>query len=406
MTAQDIIAMEEKYGAHNYHPLPVVLTRGEGVWVWDVDGKCYLDMLSAYSAHNLGHAHPGVLAVAHRQLERLTLTSRAFHNDLLWLLCRHLAEFCDMEMVLPMNTGAEAVETAIKTARKWGYKTKGVDDEKAEIIVCCENFHGRTTTIVSFSTDPVARNDYGPYMPGFTVIPYGDAAPLEAAITPNTVAFLVEPIQGEAGVNVPPDGYLADARAICNRHNVLLVLDEIQTGFGRTGKQFAYQYEDAKPDILVLGKALGGGVMPVSAVVSSIEILGLFQPGEHGSTFGGNPLGCAIALAALDALGDPALLENSLKQGERFRAGLRELESPIVQEVRGKGLLNAVEFYPDQVKGRAICEALMACGILAKETHQNIVRFAPPLIIEDDEIEWALEEICAVIKGASVGRTA
>jgi ornithine--oxo-acid transaminase len=392
------MALEEQYGAHNYHPIPVVLSRGEGAWVWDVEGRRYLDMLSAYSAHNLGHAHPGVLAVAHRQLERLTLTSRAFHNDLLGVFCRRLAEFCGLEMVLPMNTGAEAVETAIKTARKWGYQVKGVEKEKAEIIACSENFHGRTTTIVSFSTDPSARDDYGPYTPGFTVIPFGDASALEKAITPNTVGFLVEPIQGEAGVKVPPDGYLSAVRKICTRHGILLILDEVQTGFCRTGKRFCHHYEDATPDVLVLGKALGGGVMPVSAVVSRREILSVFKPGEHGSTFGGNPLACAIGLAALDALEDPALMENAMRQGERFRAALRDLRHPFVREVRGKGLLNAIELDPAKANGRAFSEALMAKGILAKETHQNIIRFAPPLIVDDEEIDWALDRIAEVIR--------
>jgi len=398
MTSEQAIALEEQYGAHNYHPIPVVLTRGEGAWVWDVEGRRYLDMLSAYSAHNLGHAHPGVLAVAHRQLERLTLTSRAFHNDLLGVFCRRLAEFCGLEMVLPMNTGAEAVETAIKTARKWGYQVKGIEPGKAEIITCCENFHGRTTTIISFSTDPTAHDDYGPYTPGFTIIPFGDASALESAITPNTVAFLVEPIQGEAGVKVPPDGYLSAAREICSRHGVLLTLDEVQTGFCRTGKRFCHHYENATPDILILGKALGGGVMPVSAVVSRRDILGVFKPGEHGSTFGGNPLACAIALAALDALEDPSLMENAMRQGERFRASLRDLRHPYVREVRGKGLLNAIELHPEKASGRAVSEALMAKGILAKETHKNIIRFAPPLIINDEEISWALERIAEVIR--------
>lgn len=398
MTSQEVMAIEETYGAHNYHPIPVVLTRGEGVWVWDVEDVKYLDMLSAYSAHNLGHSHPGVLAVAHRQLERLTLTSRAFHNDLLGIFCRRLAEFCGLEMILPMNTGAEAVETAIKTARKWGYQVKGIEQEKAEIIVCCENFHGRTTTIVSFSTDPTARNDYGPYTPGFTVIPFGDARQLEQAITPTTVAFLVEPIQGEAGVKVPPEGYLSAAREICTRRNVLFVLDEVQTGFCRTGKRFCHLWENATPDILVLGKALGGGVMPVSAVVSRRDVLGVFKPGEHGSTFGGNPLACAIAMAALDALEDPSLVANAMRQGERFRAALRDIASPVVREVRGKGLLNAIELDPRKASGRAVSEALQARGVLAKETHQNVIRFAPPLIIDDDEMSWALERITAVIR--------
>ncbi len=395
-----MIAIENRYGAHNYHPLPVVLTRGEGVWVWDIEEKRYLDMLSAYSAHNLGHSHPGVLAVAHRQLERLTLTSRAFHNDLLGLFCHRLADLCGMEMVLPMNTGAEAVETAIKTARKWGYKTKKVEEEKAEIIVCRENFHGRTTTIVSFSTDPVARHDFGPYTPGFVVVPYGDPDALREAITPNTVAFLVEPIQGEAGVKMPPDGYLSAVKEICAAGRLLFMADEIQTGLGRTGKLFCYEHDDAKPDVLILGKALGGGIFPVSAVVSSRNILGIFQPGEHGSTFGGNPLGCAVAMAALDSLEDKELLDNATRQGERFRSELRDLQSPLVSEVRGRGLLNAVEFFPDKVDGRRMCEELLCKGLLAKETHRNIVRFAPPLIISDEEMGWALSIIGEVLRGA------
>jgi len=398
MKTKDIIALEEQYGAHNYHPLPVVLTRGEGVWVWDVEGRRFMDMLSAYSAHNLGHSHPGVLAVAHRQLERLTLTSRAFHNDLLGVYCRYLADVCGMEMVLPMNTGAEGVETAIKTARKWGYTKKGVSEDKAEIIVCCENFHGRTTTIVSFSTDPVARDDFGPYTPGFTIVPFGDSDALQNAITPNTVAFLVEPIQGEAGVKVPPENYLSAVRSICTDHNILLISDEIQTGLGRTGKLFCIDHAEVKPDIFILGKALGGGVMPVSAVVSSREILGVFQPGQHGSTFGGNPLACAVAMAALDGLTDPSLLDNATRQGERFRTHLRELDSPLVKEVRGKGLLNAVEFHAEKVAGRTVCEQLLEKGLLAKETHQNIVRFAPPLIIDDAEMSWALDIIAGVIQ--------
>lgn len=397
MTSKEAMDLEAQYGAHNYHPIPVVLTRGEGVWVWDLEGKRYMDMLSAYSAHNLGHAHPGVLAVAHRQLERLTLTSRAFHNDLLGVFCKRLAEFCDLEMVLPMNTGAEAVETAIKTARKWGYRVKGLPPDSAQIIVCAENFHGRTTTIISFSTDPVAHDDYGPYTPGFTIIPFGDARALEEAITPTTVAFLVEPIQGEAGVKVPPEGYLTAAREICTRHGILLILDEVQTGFCRTGKRFCHLYENAKPDILVLGKALGGGVMPVSAVVSRRDILGVFKPGEHGSTFGGNPLACAIALAALDALEDPALEQNAMRQGERFRERIRGLRSQAVREVRGKGLLNAIEVDPARASGRKVCEALMERGVLAKETHQHTIRFAPPLIISDEEMDWALDRICEVI---------
>jgi ornithine--oxo-acid transaminase len=385
--------LEEEYGAHNYHPIPVVISRAEGVWVWDPEGRKYMDCLSAYSAVNQGHRHPRVIAALKEQVERLTLTSRAFHNDKLGPFLKKLTEVTQMEMALPMNTGAEAVETAIKIARKWGYKTKKVPDQKAEIIVCEENFHGRTTTIVGFSTDPAARDGFGPATPGFKIIPYNDISALEKAITPNTVGFLVEPIQGEAGVKVPRAGYLGEAKAVCEKHNVLLMLDEIQTGFCRTGKMFAWMHEDTKPDILMVGKALGGGVYPVSAALSSKEIMSVIRPGEHGSTFGGNPLACAVATAALDVLIDEKLDKRAEVMGERFRKGLRAMGSDKVKEIRGVGLLNAIEIKPGAGKARQYTEKLKALGVLAKETHEVTIRFAPPLVITDNQIDWLVEKI-------------
>ena len=385
--------LEEEYGAHNYHPIPVVISRAEGVWVWDPEGRKYMDCLSAYSAVNQGHRHPRVIAALKEQVERLTLTSRAFHNDRLGPFLKKLTEVTQMEMALPMNTGAEAVETAIKIARKWGYKIKKVPDEKAEIIVCEENFHGRTTTIVGFSTDPASRDGFGPATPGFKIIPYNDIGALEKAITPNTVGFLVEPIQGEAGVKVPNSGYLREAKAVCERHNVLLMLDEIQTGFCRTGKMFAWMREDTKPDILIVGKALGGGVYPVSAALSSKEIMSVIRPGEHGSTFGGNPLACAVATASLDVLIDEKLDTRAEVLGERFRKGLHGLGSDKMKEIRGMGLLNAIEIKPGAGKAREYTEKLKGLGVLAKETHEVTIRFAPPLVISDDQVDWLVEKI-------------
>jgi len=385
--------LEEEYGAHNYHPIPVVISRAEGVWVWDPEGRKYMDCLSAYSAVNQGHRHPRVIAALKEQVERLTLTSRAFHNDRLGPFLKKLTEVTQMEMALPMNTGAEAVETAIKIARKWGYKIKKVPDEKAEIIVCEENFHGRTTTIVGFSTDPASRDGFGPATPGFKIIPYNDIGALEKAITPNTVGFLVEPIQGEAGVKVPNSGYLREAKAVCERHNVLLMLDEIQTGFCRTGKMFAWMREDTKPDILMVGKALGGGVYPVSAALSSKEIMSVIRPGEHGSTFGGNPLACAVATASLDVLIDEKLDTRAEVLGERFRKGLHGLGSDKMKEIRGMGLLNAIEIKPGAGKAREYTEKLKGLGVLAKETHEVTIRFAPPLVISDDQVDWLVEKI-------------
>jgi ornithine--oxo-acid transaminase len=385
--------LEEEYGAHNYHPIPVVISRAEGVWVWDPEDRKYMDCLSAYSAVNQGHRHPKVIAALREQADRLTLTSRAFHNDKLGPFLKKLTEVTQMEMALPMNTGAEAVETAIKIARKWGYKVKKVPDQKAEIIVCAENFHGRTTTIVGFSTDPTSRDGFGPATPGFKIIPYNDIGALEKAITPNTVGFLVEPIQGEAGVKVPSPGYLREAKAVCEKHNVLLMLDEIQTGFCRTGKMFAWMHENTKPDILMVGKALGGGVYPVSAALSSKEIMSVIRPGEHGSTFGGNPLACAVATASLDVLIDEKLDKRAEVMGERFRSGLQAMGSSKVKEIRGKGLLNAIEIKPGAGKAREYTEKLKGLGVLAKETHEVTIRFAPPLVIGDDQVDWLVQKI-------------
>ncbi len=398
MKASEYIALEERYGAHNYHPLPVVLSRGDGVWVDDVDGRRYMDMLSAYSAVNQGHNNPRILAAARRQLDRLTLTSRAFYNDQLGPFCQQLAELTGMEMILPMNTGAEAVETAIKAARRWAYDCKGVPEDQAEIIVCSDNFHGRTTTIVSFSTEKAYRRGFGPLTPGFKVIPYGDLAAFEAAITQNTAAFLVEPIQGEAGVVIPPAGFLPGALAACRANNVLFMADEIQTGLGRTGRLFACDHEGVTPDVYILGKALGGGVVPISAVAASREVLGVFDPGSHGSTFGGNPLACAVAREALQVIVEEGLPERATALGETFRSRLEPLVgNGVVELVRGRGLLNAVAVTSQSGAARAFCERLREEGILAKETHQTIIRFAPPLVLSEDELEWALERIVRVL---------
>jgi ornithine--oxo-acid transaminase len=391
------IDLENMYTAHGYHPLPVVLSRGKGVWVWDVDGKRYIDCLSAYSAVNQGHRHPRIMKALREQAAKLTLTSRAFHNDQLGAFMKKLSRLARMEMALPMNTGAEAVETAIKIARKWGYEKKGVRKNKAEIIVCSENFHGRTTTIVGFSTDPDAHTDFGPPTPGFTIIPYNDPAALERAITEDTVAFLVEPIQGEAGVNVPDEGYLEKIRATCTKHGILLILDEIQTGLCRTGKMFAWMYEDAKPDMIALGKALGGGVIPVSAVVSSREIMSVITPGTHGSTFGGNPLACIVATASLEVLIDEKLDKRAMRLGAYFRKRLREIATDKVAEIRGKGLLNAIELKKSAGTAREYTERLVKLGVLAKDTHGQTIRFAPPLVITEKQIDWIIERVRTVI---------
>jgi len=390
----ELIALEETYGAHNYHPLDVVIERAEGVWVYDVDGNRYLDCLASYSAVNQGHCHPKILAAMVEQAHKVTLTSRAFRNDQLPLLYKELHELTGYDMALPMNSGAEAVETAVKAARKWGYKVKGIPDGKAEIIVCANNFHGRTTTIISFSTDEGYRDGFGPFTPGFKVIPFGDAAALKAAITPNTCAFLVEPIQGEAGIIIPPAGFLKLAADICREHNVLLIADEIQAGLGRTGKLFAFEHEGVRPDAVIIGKALSGGFYPVSAVLASKEVLGVFEPGQHGSTFGGNPLACAVARVALRVLGEEKLIERSAELGAYFLEKLQALRSPHVKEIRGKGLWIGIEL---NKPARPFCEALKELGILCKETHDVVIRIAPPLVITRDEIDWAVERIAKVL---------
>jgi len=399
MQSSRYIELENQYGAHNYKPLDVVLNRGEGVWVWDVDGKRYMDCLAAYSAVNQGHRHPRILQAMHDQADKLTLTSRAFRNDQLGPFYEELCRLTNSHKVLPMNSGAEAVETAIKTVRKWGYTIKGVAKDQAEIIVCSNNFHGRTISIVSFSTDPNSRSGFGPFTPGFTVIPFGDVSALRTAITPNTVAFLVEPIQGEAGVIIPPAGYLKEVKTLCERENVILILDEIQTGLGRTGKLLAEEHDGIEADLTLIGKALSGGFYPVSAVLSNTEVMDVLQPGEHGSTFGGNPLACAIARAALNVLVDEGLIENSAEMGAYFQQGLRQIAGEQVKEVRGKGLMIGMEFHPEAGGARQYCEKLKAEGLLCKETHDHIIRFAPPLVINKDQVDWALEKIDKVLDG-------
>lgn len=398
ISSLDLIRIAETYSAHNYHPLPVVLSTGKGVWVWDVEGRKYIDMLSSYSALNQGHLHPRIVDAAKDQIERLTLTSRAFHNDRFGPFCEMLCNLTSQESVLLMNTGAEAVETAIKAARKWGYKVKGVRPDRAEIIVCENNFHGRTTTIVGFSSEFQYRDGFGPFGPGFKLIPYGDSDALERAITEDTVGFLVEPIQGEAGIIIPKQGYISEAAEICKRENVLLMLDEIQTGLGRTGKLFCYEYENAKPDILIVGKALGGGIYPVSGILARREIMDVFTPGDHGSTFGGNPLACAVGMAALQVIVEENLPENAAKMGEYFIARLKEIRSPHIEEIRGRGLLIGVEVKKSSGTARPFCEKLMDLGVLAKETHHQVIRFAPPLVIKEDEVDWAIERIAKAIE--------
>jgi ornithine--oxo-acid transaminase len=391
------LAEVDQYSAHNYHPLPVVLERGEGVWVWDIDGKRYLDMLSAYSALNQGHRHPEIVAAAKAQLDTLTLTSRAFHNDQMGPFLRELCEATGFDRALPMNTGAEAVETAIKMVRKWGYQVKGVAPDAAEIIVCENNFHGRTTTIVGFSSEAQYREGFGPFTPGFTLIPYGDADALAAAITPNTVGFLVEPLQGEGGVVVPPDGFMTRVREICSEHRVALMADEIQTGLGRTGRLFCADWESVRPDVLIVGKALGGGVYPVSAAIADSEYMDVYRPGDHGSTFGGNPLGAAVGRASLKVILEERLSERSDELGGWFMDALRGVDSPHVEEVRGKGLMIGVVIKESSGPARPFCEALQERGILAKETHHQVIRFAPPLTIDRETLEFALEETRQVL---------
>ncbi len=400
MNSQDFIKLDEQYAAHTYNPIEVVIERGEGVWVYDVEGKRYLDCLSAYSAVNQGHCHPRIMEAAIDQMKRVTLTSRAFYNDQMGPFLRQLCELTGYEMAVPMNTGAEAVETAIKIARKWGYQVKGVPDNQAEIIACVGNFAGRTTTIISFTSEEQYKEDFGPLTPGFKLVPYGDADALAAAITPNTVAFIVEPIQGEGGVNVPPAGYLKRVAEICKAANVLFMADEIQTGLGRTGTLLCCDHEGVRPDIVTLGKALSGGFYPVSAVLADEAILGLFRPGDHGSTFGGNPLGAAVARAALDVLVEEKLVSRSREMGEYFMGRLRRIESDIIKEVRGKGLLIGVEL---TVGARPYCDALRDEGILCKDTHHTVARFAPPLVISREEIDWAVDRIEAVLSNGHGG---
>jgi ornithine--oxo-acid transaminase len=393
-STQDLVDQENRFGAHNYHPLDVVLERGEGVWVYDVEGRRYLDCLAAYSAVNQGHCHPRILRTLQEQACKITLTSRAFRNEELPLFCEELHDLTGFDKVLPMNSGAEAVETAIKAARKWGYKVKGIAQDKAEIIVCAGNFHGRTVTVISLSSAEQYRDGFGPFTPGFRIIPFRDIEALRNAVSANTCAFLVEPIQGEAGVVIPPTGYLREASEICRQNNVLLMADEIQSGLGRTGKLFAYMHEGITPDVLIVGKALAGGFYPVSAVLASSEVMGVFQPGDHGSTFGGNPLGCAIARTALRVLIDEKMVERSAEQGAYFLARLQALRIPAIKEVRGRGMWIGIEL---NGLARPYCEALMEEGILCKETHDRVIRIAPPLIITREEIDWAMERIAKVL---------
>ena len=398
MNTKEFIRLEDQFGAKNYHPLDVILTKGEGIWVWDVDGKKYMDCLSAYSAVNQGHCHPKIHQVLVEQSKKLTLTSRAFRNNQLGFLYKELCELTQSHKVLPMNSGAEAVESAIKSVRKWGYETKGIASDKAEIIVCDNNFHGRTLTITSFSSDQNARQNFGPFTPGFKSIPFGDSDALEEAITNNTAAFLVEPVQGEAGVNIPPDGYLKEVRGICTKKNVVLILDEIQTGLGRTGKLLAEEHEGIQADLTVVGKALSGGFYPISAVLSNEAVLGVLNPGQHGSTFGGNPLACAIARTALKVLVEEGLIENAAHMGAYFLEGLKQISNPYIKDVRGKGLMIALEFYPEAGGARPYCEKLKEYGLLCKETHDHVIRFSPPLVITRDQTDWALETISNALK--------
>ncbi|MED4071152.1 ornithine--oxo-acid transaminase [Priestia endophytica] len=394
-TSEKVINQTEKFGANNYHPLPIVISKAEGVWVEDPEGNRYMDMLSAYSAVNQGHRHPKIIEALKKQADRVTLTSRAFHNDQLGPWYERMCAVTNKDMILPMNTGAEAVETAVKAVRRWGYEKKGIEENKAEIIACYDNFHGRTMTAVSLSSEEEYKRGFGPMLPGIKLVPYGDLKALKEAITPNTVAFLMEPIQGEAGINVPPQGFLKEAVALCKEQNVLFVADEIQVGLGRTGKMFACDWEDVEPDVLILGKALGGGVFPISCVAANKEILGVFNPGSHGSTFGGNPLACAVSLASLDVIQDEYLVERSFNLGNYFKEQLEKIQSSIVKEVRGKGLFIGVELHE---KARPYCEKLKAEGLLCKETHDTVIRFAPPLIIEQEDLDWAIDKIKKILQ--------
>ncbi len=399
MDTQYFINLENRYGAQNYKPLDVVLNRGEGIWVWDVEGKKYLDFLSSYSAVNQGHCHPKIMKTMIEQAQKLCLTSRAFRNDQLGLFYEDICNLTNSHMVLPMNSGAEAVETVIKAVRKWGYTLKGVPQNQAEIIVCENNFHGRTIAIIGFSSESQYREGFGPFPTGFKIIPFGEARALEEAITPNTVAFLVEPIQGEAGVIVPPSGYLREVKSICKQNDVVLILDEIQTGLGRTGKLLAEEHDDIEADVTLIGKALSGGFYPISAILSNSEVLGVFMPGEHGSTFGGNPLACAVARTAIKVLIEEKMIDNASKLGDYFLTQLRGIKSPYIKEVRGKGLMIGVELVPEAGGARGFCEQLMAQGLLCKDTHENVIRFMPPLVITREEIDWALERIEPILVG-------
>jgi len=398
MDTKDYVVLEDLYSAHNYLPLDVVISKAKGIWVWDVESNKYLDFLSAYSSVNQGHCHPRIVKALVNQARELTIISRAFRNDQWALLAKELCELTGYEMVIPMNSGAEAIETAIKTVRKWAYQMKGIPQDKAEIIACSNNFHGRTITIISFSTEPLYKNNFGPFTPGFVVVPYGDLSALEAAVNPNTAAFLVEPIQAEAGIITPPDGYLKGAKDICEKNNVLFVADEIQTGLGRTGKLLGCEHEGVKPDVLVLGKSLGGGCYAISAVLSSREILGLFQPGEHASTFGANPLACAVAREALRVIVEEKLVENAAEQGKYFLEKLKTIKSKHIKEIRGKGLLIGIELKPDAGGARRFCEKLKEEDLLCKETHENVIRFAPPLIIKQKDLNWAFKRVKQVFK--------
>lgn len=398
MNSQQYIQLEETFGAHNYKPLDVVLSRGRGIWVWDVEENKYMDCLSAYSAVNQGHCHPKIMETMIEQAQRLTLTSRAFRNDQLGPFYKELCGLTRSHKVLPMNSGAEAVETVIKAIRKWGYKVKGIPRDRAEIIVCENNFHGRTIAIIGFSTEAQYRDGFGPYPAGFNIVPFGDAAAIETAITPHTVGVLLEPIQGEAGVIIPPSGYLKDVKAICEKNDIVLILDEIQTGLGRTGKLLAEEHEGIEADVTVIGKALSGGFYPISAVLSNKEVLGVFMPGDHGSTFGGNPLACAVARTALKVLIQENMIENAQKMGDYFLSQLKNIDSPFIKEIRGKGLLIGVELLPEAGGARGFCERLKTKGLLCKETHENVIRFAPPLVITKAQIDWAMERIESVLK--------
>lgn len=401
MDTKYYIGLDETYGAHNYHPLPVVIAKAKGVWVWDVEGKKYIDMLSSYSAINQGHLHPRIVKAAKDQMSRVTLTSRAFCNDRMGPFLKKLCDVTGMDVALPMNTGAEAVETSIKVARRWGHTTKRIPEDDGEIIVMENNFHGRTTTIISFSSDPESKRGFGPFTPGFVMVPYNDVRAVEKAITSKTIAILVEPIQGEAGINIPSPGYLRELRRLCDEHDLLLILDEIQTGWARTGKMFAFEHEGIKPDVLCVGKALGGGLYPVSASLARKDIMDMYTPGSHGSTFGGNPLAAAIGEAAIDVLVDEKLAQNAENMGAYFAKRLGEIRNPKIKEIRQKGLLIGVEFHLGKEETvRPICEALMARGVLAKDTHEKTVRFAPPLVITKADIDWAMERIQPVFESA------